>query len=95
MPSMTLSVSEDFKEQLKSFHWVNWSDIARELIIKKEMFERYIKTRELSDNDWEICQAFDWHPVDELPIKPEFAKKLKKRKNEQFIKLNSISEIFE
>ena len=32
MASVTLSITDQFKEQLKHFQWVNWSEIAKEEI---------------------------------------------------------------
>ena len=49
MASITLSVSEKFKTEIRSFPWINWSEIAREESLKKEIFERYLKSREISD----------------------------------------------
>lgn len=95
MASITLSVSEEFKAEMKSFAWVNWSEVAREEALKKDIFEEYIRTGRLSDEDWEFCQEIDWHPVDDLPLKEEFVKKLEQRKKGPFIKLNSVDEIFE
>ncbi len=94
MASVTLSVTEQFKDQLKHFHWVNWSEIAKEETRKKLIFEKYMQTREISDEDWEFCDEIDWHPVDELPLKKEFAEKLKKIKKEKSIKVGSVSDIF-
>ena len=94
MASLTLSVSEEFKNQLKAFLWVNWSEIAREEAIKKLIFENYIKTGSITDEEWEFCEKIDWHPVDELPLKEEFKKELERRKEEKSIKLKSVSEIF-
>ena len=39
--------------------------------LKKDIFERYVKTGELSDEDGIFCERIDWHPVDELPLKDE------------------------
>lgn len=94
MASLTLSVSEELKNQLKTFMWVNWSEIAREEALKKLIFENYMKTGELNDGEWEFCEKIDWHPVDELPLKEEFKKELEKRKKEKSIKLKSVSGIF-
>ena len=94
MPSITLSVTDQFKEQIKQFVWVNWSEIAREETMKKIIFEKYLQTKDISDKDWEFCKKIDWHPVDELPLKEEFIKKLKTIKKEKSIKLDSISDIF-
>lgn len=94
MASVTLSVTEQFKEQIKHFAWVNWSEIAREETMKKLIFEKYLQTGEVSDKDWKFCEEIDWHPVDELPLKEEFIEKLKKIKKEKSIKVSSVSDIF-
>ena len=94
MASLTLSVSNEFKNQLKEFLWINWSEIAREETMKKLIFENYIKTGSVTDEEWEFCEKLDWHPVDELPLKEEFKKDLERRKKEKSIKLQSVSEIF-
>lgn len=93
MASLTLSVSEEFKNQLKSFLWVNWSEIAREEAMKKLIFEDYIKTGDITDGEWEFCERIDWHPVDELPLKDEFKKELERRKKEKGIKFKNMAEL--
>ena len=93
MTSLTLSVSEEFKNQLKEFLWVNWSEIAREEAIKKLIFENYIKTGSITDEEWEFCEKIDWHPVDELPLKEEFKKEMEKRRKEKGIKFKNIDEL--
>jgi hypothetical protein len=94
MASLTLSVSEEFKNQLKEFLWVNWSEIAREEAIKKLIFENYIKNGIVTDEGWEFCEKIDWHPVDELPLKKEFIKKMNEIKKGEFKKYNSVEEFF-
>ena len=94
MTSLTLSVADEFKNKLKVFMWVNWSEIAREEAIKKLIFENYIKTGSITDEEWKFCEKTDWHPVDELPLKEEFKKELERRKKEKSIKIKSVSDIF-
>jgi hypothetical protein len=94
MTSVTLSISEQFKEELKHFPWVNWSEIAKEETRKKLIFEKYMKSEEISDEDWSFCEKIDWHPVDELPIKKEFIKEMRKIEKEKSIKVDSASDIF-
>ena len=94
MASLTLSVSEEFKNKLKEFLWVNWSEVAREEALKKLIFENYIKTGNINDEEWKFCEKIDWHPVDELPLKEEFKKEMERRRKEKSIKLKSVSEIF-
>ena len=94
MTSLTLSVSDELKNEIKEFIWVNWSEIAREESFKRLIFENYIKTGKLTDEEWEFCEKIDWHPVDELPLKEEFIKKLKKIKKGKFKKYNSVEEFF-
>jgi hypothetical protein len=95
MVSLTIPVSKELKSKLKEFSWVNWSEVGRFEARKKEIFERFIKNREISDADNIFCESIDWHPVDELPLKEEFIKELKKAEKEPTFKLKSISDIFE
>ncbi len=95
MGSVTLTVSDKTKEELNSFAWVIWSEVAGEEFRKKGIFEEYLKTGEVSDDDWKFCEEIDWHPVDELPLREEFIKKLEKARKEPSIKLKSVSDIFE
>ena len=94
MASLTLSLSDEMKEDIKSFMWVNWSEIAREEVLKKLIFDNYIKTGEINDGEWEFCEKIDWHPVDDLPLKQQFKRELESRKKEKSIKFKSVSEIF-
>lgn len=65
MPTVTLTVPDDVKSELKRFSWVNWSEVAREEFVRqakvREEFERFTKivsksklaeedVRELSDD---------------------------------------------
>ena len=58
--------------------------IARAVIMlmKRDISERYAKTHEVTDEDWEFCEKIDWHPVDELPLKESFVKELEKARKE-------------
>lgn len=94
MVSVTLSITDQFKEQLKHFQWVNWSEIAKEETRKKLIFETYMRTKKVSDEDWKFCDEIDWHPVDELPIRPEYIEKLNRIRKEKGIKIKSVSDIF-
>ena len=93
MVSITLSVSEDFKKDIKDFMWVNWSEIAREETIKKLIFENYIKFGRITEEEWRFCEKIDWHPVDELPLKKEFKKMLEKKRKEKGIKFKNMGEL--
>lgn len=80
MACITVPLGESVRKRMAAFSWVNWSDVGREEVIKREVFERYLRTRKLSKDDERFCEAIDWHPVDELPLKKEFAERLKKIK---------------
>src|SRR3989344_4503690 len=83
MPSLTLSVSDEFKNQLKEFLWVNWSEIAREEAMKKLIFENYIKIGSITDEEWEFFEKINWHTIDELGKKnPVLRDALEKKINE-------------
>tara|TARA_Y100000034_G_scaffold50687_1_gene62425 strand:+ start:1029 stop:1301 length:273 start_codon:yes stop_codon:yes gene_type:complete len=87
-------MSNESKEHLKEVMWINWSEIGREEILKKLIFENYMKTKKISDKEWEFCEKIDWHPVDELPLKKEFIEKLKRIKKEKSRKVKFVSDIF-
>ena len=95
MVNVVLTVSDHVKNELGHFSWINWSEVAREDVFKRATFEKYLKTGELSDEDWEFCDRIDWHPVDDLPLKEEFIDRLKKADEGKFIKVSSIDDIFE
>ena len=63
-------------------------------ILKQDIFKRYKETGEVTDEDWEFCDKIDWHPVDELPLKPEHIEKLKKALKEPTGKVYSTAEEF-
>ncbi len=95
MVSITLSMNEELKNELKRFSWINWSEIAKEEAQKKIIFENYITTGNITNEEWEFCQKIDWHPVDELPLKEEFKKEMEKRRKGTFIKIKSLNQLFE
>lgn len=96
MVSITMSISEDFKNELKSVSWINWSEIAREESKKKLIFEKYLKTKKVTNKDWIFCEKIDWHPVDELPLRESFIKEIRKisENTTNSIKYDSVEELF-
>jgi hypothetical protein len=74
-----MPVSEEFKNEIKKYPWVNWSELAREELLKKDIFENFIKTGSISHSDQLICDELDWYPVDWLEMKEEFIKELKQK----------------
>ena len=94
MAGITLQLGDEFKSEIEHFSWVNWSAVAREETLKKEIFDRYIKVGELNDEDWEFCEKIDWHPVDWLPLKDSFINDLKEAEKGPFIRVKSVDEIF-
>jgi hypothetical protein len=95
MSSVTLNVSDNFKGELKLFSWINWSDVAREEVLKKQIFENYMKAKKLEKWEAEFCDSIDWHPVDELPLKKEFVKKLENARKEKSYKPMTVDNLFE
>jgi hypothetical protein len=78
MATVTLTIPDKTKEELKQFNWVNWSLSVVTVFKMKSIFEKYMKTKKVSDEDWEFCELIDWHPVDELPMKEEHIAELKR-----------------
>lgn len=58
MASATLTMSDEVKPELKQFSWINWSEVAKEELLKKEKklklfneLEKLTKNSELTDKD--------------------------------------------
>lgn len=94
MASLTVSVTEDLKGEIKELSWVNWSEIAREEALKKVILDNYMEKGSITDEEWEFCDKVDWHPVDELPLKEEFRKELNERRKGPFIRIKRIEDLF-
>ena len=93
MACITISVEKSLKERLTKFPWVNWSEIGREEILKRYIFEKYLQTGKITKEENEFCEKIDWHPVDELPLKDEFIKKIQKIRKGKYHKFSSIEEL--
>ncbi|MBU0498140.1 MAG: hypothetical protein KKC68_03860 [Candidatus Thermoplasmatota archaeon] len=93
MGCITVSVEKSFKERLAKFSWVNWSEIGREELLKKYIFENYIKTGKITKEEEKFCEKVDWHPVDELPLKKEFIERLKKTSKGHYTKSMNSQEL--
>jgi len=77
MVSLTFSLNDELFFLLQKFLWVNWSEVAREKLNKKRIFEKFIKTGILSGKDQTYCDKLGWYPIDELQLNEEYVKKLK------------------
>ncbi len=85
MASLTFALDKQLKSDMEHFSWVNWSKVNREELNKKRIFEEFIKTGTLSDENQEFCDKIDWYPVDELELKEEFVEELKKARKKPSI----------
>jgi hypothetical protein len=91
MVSLTFNIDDDTLKIMNNFNWVSWSELARQEIRKKLIFEKYMQTKKISQEDMQFCNANDWHPVDELPLKASFINKIKS--SEKKYKKLSIKEL--
>ena len=82
MVSITVTLDDELKAKVERLSWINWSEVAREYATKKEIFERFIRTGTLTEGDQKFCDKIDWYPVDEMELKEEFVKELKKARKE-------------
>jgi len=95
--NMTLSLDKNLSQVVQANKYIKWTEVARDAIkqkaieIKKaEIFNKYVKKQELSEDEYNFLEEIDWHPVDEFPLKDSFVKELKRADNEKRIKLKSI-----
>jgi len=54
MPSVTLTIPDKVKAELKEFAWVNWSELARQEILKNELFNRLNSPKERELVKWSV-----------------------------------------
>lgn len=92
MASLTFTLDEKLKLDMEHFTWVNWSEVNKEELNKKRIFEEFIKTGQLAKEDQKFCDKIDWYPVDELELKEEFVKKLKKKRKKSSDKTMTTKE---
>ncbi len=95
MATITVPVPDDLYTRMEYFSWVKWSEVARASLRKREIFEKYLRSGELSDEDAEFCDKMDWHPVDELPLRDDYVQRLEDLKKETPLKVKDVSDIFE
>lgn len=92
MANLTIQLGQELKQKTIHFAWINWSELSKEGLLKKRIFERFLQTGTLSDKDQEFCDSIDWYPVDELPLKESFVKELKQSRKEPLGKSKTIEE---
>ena len=82
MASLTFALDKELKSDIEHFSWVNWSEVNREELNKKRIFEEFIKTGTVSDEDQNFCDEINWDPIDELEVREEYSERLKKIEKE-------------
>lgn len=92
MANLTIQLGQELKQKTIHFAWVNWSELSKKGLLKKKIFERFMKTGTLSNEDQEFCDSIDWYPVDWLPLREEFVKELKQSRKEPLGKPKTIKE---
>ena len=43
MPTVTLTVPDEIKGEIKRFSWVNWSELAREALEREELLKEHLE----------------------------------------------------
>ena len=46
MPSVTFAIPDKVKSEMKKLSWVNWSELAREEILKREKLLKQLESKE-------------------------------------------------
>jgi hypothetical protein len=77
MVSITFSLDDRTFSRIARFSWINWSEVVREKLNKRRIFEEFLRSGELSAEDQEFCDRIAWYPIDELELREEYVEKLK------------------
>lgn len=99
--NITLSVSGELEKLIKKHPEIKWTGVARQAMFseaeklqKLELLRKLVDKEPISDADFEWMDRHDWHPVDEMELKPEFVKEVQKRSKGKFRRINSIKDLF-
>ncbi|MEK6816597.1 MAG: hypothetical protein AABY09_03215 [Nanoarchaeota archaeon] len=78
MVSITVALEESTKAKMDGFLWINWSEVGAEQLMRRDIFEKFIKGIGLSEEDETFCERTGWDPLDEMELREEYIEKLKK-----------------
>ena len=100
--NITLSVSGELEKLIRKHSEIKWTEVARqgmlseaEKLQKLELLRKFVEKEPISDEDFEWMDKHDWHPVDEMGLRPEFVKEsLHISKEGKFKKLKKVSDLF-
>jgi len=99
--NVTLSLDKNLSQIITANKYIKWTEIARDAIRQKaidirkaEIFNKYVKKEELTKEDYNFIEEIDWHPVDELPLKKEFVKDMKKSDSEKRVAVKNVDDLF-
>lgn len=100
--NITLSVSGELEKLIKEHPEIKWTELARkgmlseaENLKKLWLLRKFVDKEPISEDDFKWMDEHDWHPVDEMELKPEFVKVVQKRSKGKFRRINSIKDLFE
>lgn len=99
--NITLSVSGELEQLVRSHPEVKWTAIARSAMeekagkmMKLEILRKYIDKEPFTKIELQWMDENDWHPVDEKQLKPSFVAAVEKASREKSKKLSSVDELF-
>lgn len=98
--NVTLSVSGKLMEGMRRHSSVKWTEVAREAmarelerLMKAELLQKFLHKERFSQFEEEWMEEHDWHPVDEMQLKPEFIKRVQASRKEHSKKIKNVSEL--
>lgn len=99
--NITLSVSGELEKLIRKHPEIKWTEIARQGMLseagklhKLELLRKFVDKEPISEEDFSWMDEHDWHPVDEMELRPEFVKEVQKRSKGKFRRINSIKDLF-
>ena len=98
--NITLSVSGEEEQIVKENPHIKWTEIARRAIReeavkfkKMGLLSKYLEKKPISRAEYDLMEKMDWHPVDEMRIRPDFAASILKSSKQKTKRIESITEI--
>ncbi|MFA4820465.1 MAG: hypothetical protein WC613_05935 [Candidatus Aenigmatarchaeota archaeon] len=100
--NITLSVSGELEKLVKEHPEIKWTELARKGMLseaknlkKLSLLRKFVDKEPISEDDFKWMDEHDWHPVDEMKLKPEFVKDVQKRSKGKFRRIGGIKDLFE
>ncbi len=99
--NLTMSITGEEEQVVKNNRHIKWTEIARKAIreeaikLKKlQLLSKYLDKKPISAEEWRLMDRIDWHPVDEIALRDDFARGVLGASREKARKISGVDGLF-